>query len=240
MCSTGPIAQGVISNGIWWAIFIVGSATIAFLTVTHPNLAVPAMYGVITFACFSVIFYTVTGRSLISKKAEHLDVTNIEASVKAWIAALGLASTPVTIPDTDFSYIVTLANGIAVHVSRNNKQRGDYLQFHVGMALSPEHRAPMERLTTQQAIIVIQELSLELARIGTSYRLNFTPNTSQHPTPNQLESIHLARATPFVSLSEATFVSQLDAMDNAGMVVRASLSLILQRAAPDATQLNLQ
>lgn len=235
----GPVAQGVISNGIWWAIFLAGSAMIAFLTVTHPNLAVPAMYGIITFACLSVIFYTVTGRSLISKKAAQLDVTNIESSVKVWIAALGLASEPITLPDTDFSYKVTLANGTGVLVARHAKRRGDYLQFQIGMTVSPEHRGAMARLTVQQATIVIQELSLELARLGISYSLTFTQNTNQSPTPNQLESINLGRGHPFISLSEAVFASQLDALDNAGMVVRAAMALILQRYSPDATQLAL-
>ena len=235
----GPIAKGVISNAIWWVIFIAGSAMIAFLTVTHPNLAVPTMYGIITFACLSVIFYTVTGRSLISKKAEHLDATNIEASLKVWIAALGLASEPVTLPDTNFAYKVTLANGTVILVARHAKRRGDYLQFQIGLTVSPEHRGAMTRLTVQQATTVLQELSLELARFGAAYSLTFTQNTNQNPTPNQLESINLGKAPPFVSFSEAAFASQLDALDNAAMVARAALVLALQRYSPDATQLVL-
>jgi hypothetical protein len=69
--------------------------------------------------------------------------------------------------------------------------------------------------------------------------LNFHPNTNQHPTPNQLESIQLAKGLPFVSLSEAAFASQLDALDSTAMVVRAALALILQRYTPDAAQLAL-
>jgi endonuclease/exonuclease/phosphatase (EEP) superfamily protein YafD len=94
----GPIMQGVISNGIWWFVFFVGSALIALLTITHPTWATPVLYSIFAFCCFSVIFYAVTGHSLISKQKEQIDATNIEANVKSWIAVLGLASTPNNYP----------------------------------------------------------------------------------------------------------------------------------------------
>jgi len=228
----GPIAQGVISNAIWWIVFLLGSAMIAALTVTHPNLAIPFVVGVFTFACLSVIFYASTGRSLFSKKSHQLDRKNIEASVKTWIASLGLASKPVTLPDTVFAYEVTMLSGTGVHIARSAK-REEYLGFHIGMNVSPEHRTAMQQLTPQQALIVVQELSLELARLGASFRFNFTQNTNQNPTPNQLEVIHLIKEVPYASLSEAGFTSHLVTMDSGGTVVRAVLALALQRYAPD-------
>jgi len=223
------IFQSIVANAIWWLAFLAGSGLVAFLTVTHPNYAVSVMYGAITFACFGVIFYTVTGRSLGAKASAQIDARNLEPTLQAWIASLGFASEPLTVPDAAFGYKVTLFNGVSLVVFRGIKRKKEYLQFQMGLVVSPEHRSDLLKLTTRQAWSVIHELSLELARIGVTYHLTFPQSTSQHPTPNQLEMITVAKEVVFSGLTEAIFSSQVSAIDSAGLVVRTALSLALSR-----------
>lgn len=121
-------------------------------------------------------------------------------------------------------------------MGRTTKKRDEYLQFQVVMSISPEHRVVLEKLSVLQATIVVQELSLELARLGISWQFSFGTTSSQSPTPNRLENVGLSKGLPFSSLSEAIFISSIDAMDSAATVVRAVLALALQRLSSETRQ----
>ena len=222
--------QGIASNFVWWLILIFGGAAIAFLKLYHPDWAGALVLGLAALACLGILHFSVTGRSLLSRELPKIDANNVEEHIKTWIAAIGLASQSVPIPDTAFAQRVTLQNGNSIIVSRNPKNRPSYIHFLCGMTLSPEHAIALEKMNDAQAVMVWHEVSLELARSKMGYSMN--GKDARH-----MQTIGVQTLESIPSLSDSIFATALDEIDSAALIVKASLTLSFSDLHQGAQQL---
>jgi hypothetical protein len=217
------VIQGILGTLIYDLLLAaVVAGAIAWLRSKQSRWASPVLYGLGAFTAVLLIAYTFIGHGLLLKQKPETTSENIEDNVKAWTSALGLGTQSVPVADTYFAYKITLANGNAVVVARGSKEKTGYLQFEIGVVPSPEHQAILATLTKDQADVVTQEVTLELARSKIGYTM--AGPDAQH----LMQAVILMKAVPLANLNEATFAAALDEVDSAVSLIRAAFALSLQ------------
>jgi hypothetical protein len=212
--------QNFLSNALWALAILAGGIVLAYLRTKRPPLATVALYGLSAATLLSILFYTLTGHSVISPP--RTDASNIQENVRQWTSGFGFAGASVPpAPNTDFAYQVTMPSGNPIVISRDPKNRPGYLQFQCVLSISPIHQEVMNKLTRDQAQAVLREVELELFRNRTFFQL--VGADANHTT-----AIFLSRAAPVYNMTEADFGNDLDAMDAAMQTARGAFLLALQ------------
>ena len=94
------------------------------------------MYGLAGMACVGIVWFTVTGRALLSKEQPQTTIDNVEANIRAWADSFSYTITKENpSPNQYFLYLIVLHSGGVVFVSRN-KDKGRYLKFQGNIALA--------------------------------------------------------------------------------------------------------
>ena len=129
-----------------------------------------------------------------------------------------------------FVLVVNLRNGTPVYISRAKPIDG-YLLLQTTVSLSQEHQAIVSKLSREQAVRVSQELAQEMARSKIGFSLSGVP----------LQQILVTRSVPITaSLTEETFARNLDEVDSAVMLAKATVSLALEDITPPSKPVRLK
>jgi hypothetical protein len=214
----GGIIQGVLSNIIWWAILGAGVIAVAWLRHKRPQIAPVIAYGLGTAVSIAVLFYAVTGRSLLSVPQSHITSKNIESKVVEWTRAAGLQVSKQNDPNWDFQYVIT-KNGHPIGIGVSADREG-YLQLQCPLTIAPEHLSILSKLSPEQANEVAQEVILDLSLAKIGFMIQGQP----------MRQILLQKAVPINdNLTKDTFLSDLDDIDSDFLVARAAAILSIEK-----------
>lgn len=210
--------QNLLAQWVWWLLTIAGGVVLAILKKRAPSWASPALYGLGGSALIAVVILALGNLSSLPQQ-ERVTPANVEAHVRSWCDALGLAikRQPVE-ADSYFSFAVTLNSGNVITVNRI-RERDRYIIFRGGVTVSPDHAAIIGKLSDEQRIRLTDELTLELARS----KLGFTIGTP-------IRRVLLAKSVPIGNgLTEDVFAGYLDEIDSGILLVREAFRLALDR-----------
>jgi hypothetical protein len=228
--------SSVLSNLVWWLLFVGGSALLGWLRAKKPQIAGPVLYGLAGATCLGILWFTFTGHAILSKQLPQITPDNIEGNVRKWADSLGMSVARMpqvaSSPDVYFGILVTLQNGTPIYVFREKEKPG-YLQMQTPLALSPEHLALLNKLTPDEENSVSQEVLLEVARTRMGYQVMTASGQQVAPQSQPMvlqQTIVLMEGVPIGNeLTEAAFAQHANELDSAVMIVRASTVLTLQR-----------
>lgn len=221
--------QGLLTNGIYALLILGGGVMFAYLK-KQGSAWVPAFsYGLGGAAGVAVVILCFRGIIAMPHTSTQITSDNVESSIVGWANSLGTSESPIEVPDTAFAYKITLSDGVAVIVARHKKNKPGYIYFQSGIAMSPAASDALGKLTDEQATTVLEELSLELARSKLEYGMSVPLG------PKHLQGVVLTKGVALSDLTEATFVQAVDEVDSATGLVKASVSLSIQRQSPQAT-----
>jgi hypothetical protein len=216
--------SSVLSNAVWWLLFIGGSAVLGWLRAKRPQIAAPILYGLAGATCLGILWFTFTGHAFLSKSQPETTQENVEENVKKWVDELGLGITKnPKMGDVYFSYVVALKSGNPIAVTRVTGLPG-FLQFQSQLLLAPEQQGELAKMSKEQVESVTQELILQLALSKVGYTLAGSEQT------HLMQNIILMKSVPITgNLTEASFASSLDELDSALSLVRVTLALSIKR-----------
>lgn len=216
------LVQGLISNLVWEILIVGAGIAMAILRKRDSKLVAPVLYGIVTVACLLVMWFTITGRSLLSHPVEETTADNIEGKVKLWSDDLAISLERTDLQGSYFSYTARLHGSDPVEIFRAKEKPG-YLQFQSHISFSPEHQAILAKMSKADFDRATQEVALEVSRISISYAIG---EMEQNGKPIQT-MIGLGKGVPIPSLNEAAFGDTFDEMTRTVVLVRAATNVIL-------------
>lgn len=226
--------QGLLTNGIYAILILGGGLMFGYLKKQGSALLPTFSYAFGGAACVAVVIFCFRGIANMPHTPIQTTGDNVESEIVDWTNSLGIAKTPVYIPDTFFAYKMTLSDGVPVLIVRSRKSDPGYVSFTAALTVGSSMGDLIAKLTDQQATTVLQELTLELARSKLEYSI-LSPNGPRH-----LQAVSLDKPVGIPSLNEAEFLQTVDEIDSAVGLSRASLALSIQRQYPQSTPLPTQ
>lgn len=220
---TKTLAEGVLSNLVFWVVITMCGAVLAFLKVHWPQIAGPLLYGLAGSACVGVLCYVALGRSLLKIR---MSPSNIESNLRNWSHTLGFGVKKLDIDDTCFGLDITVSNGnhLSAFVS---KSRPSYLQFRCQGVPSDEHQDVLGRLGRPQSDLVTHQVALELSRSKIVYAIT-DPQTPAGQIP-RLQRLVIDKVVPIEGMTEPRFIECVEEMNSAMSLVRSATSLALSQ-----------
>lgn len=214
--------HSLVARAVWSLLSVGGAAGLGYLRAKKPALAAPALYGLGGLACFAVIFFAVTGHSLLAPAP--VDSSNIEANVKKWTADFGYGIQPVPSQEMgnfEFAYRLAVSNGDFVVVGVDRGKPG-YLQFESAITVSPQHQDILAKLTSAQAMSVWVEAETELLRNNFSFQ-------AQGTDPRLVQTMTMDKGVVISGLNEAKFGEAIDNTEDTNLLVRNQFVAALTR-----------
>jgi len=226
------LLQALVSNLVWELLIVGAGVGMAILRKRESKWVAPVLYGVVTVACLAVIWFTFTGRSLLSKHQPAVTPENIEANIKTWADNLAMALERTNIPESHFAYVARLHGGDPVEIFRGNEKPA-YLQLRTTLVFSPEHQAIWSKLSKHQTDKATQELGLEFAKLkaGVFFGSAVGPNGQLIQT-----SVVIRKGVLIADLNEVAFSESFDEMTRATALVRAATNLVLTQIESEPKQ----
>ena len=223
--------RGLFSNWVAYAVIIGVGAVLTFLRVKRPHWLNAVMYGLGGAALIAVIWVCAAGLAAVPRPLPQTTAENVEARIREWTDTFGLSVRKERAePGVYFVLVANLRNGTPVYISRAKAMDG-YLQLQAALSLSQEHQAIVSRLSKGQALRISQELMQEMARFKIGFSLSGVP----------LQQIRVTRSVPITaSLTEETFARNLDEVDSAVMLAKATVSLALEDITPPSKPVRLK
>lgn len=225
--------QSLLSNWVAWAVIAGGGVLLAYLRKKHPNWASIAIYGLSGAALIAAILIAIVDYQAIPSGKQRVTEDNIESYIKSWaeMNGLGITKPQMGIPDTYFTYVITLknANSITLFRTKGNPRR---LDMHATIGLTEENQKRFSALSKEETTDFIQEVSLQLglAKLGNAI-VSATPITTSSnvvvPFGPQL-NVEVFRAPFITDLDEETFVKTVDEIDSGISIVKATMIMGLK------------
>src|SRR5215472_13619236 len=159
--------QGIVSNLTWEILVVAAGIAMALLRKKDSKWAGPIIFGLLTITALSVLWFTITGRSLFSPPRVEVSPENIEKQLKTWCENVAIGTERTEEPDSYFAYTLRSHGGDPVNVFRAKHQPG-YLQFKGLITFAPEHQAALAKLSNDDEEMIFQQLVLELAKANLS------------------------------------------------------------------------
>ena len=145
---------------------------------------------------------------------------NSEAYVRRWLDAFELGTTKVVDPNVYFGFGITSKDGGPLNVART-KKHDHYLTIASIMVLGPEHRSAFDKLLEAEQAQILKGLTLEMSKAKIGYAIE-----------PPLKQIFLEKRVPITSnLSEAEFISAIQDLNFAQILVNTTIDLELKRIA---------
>jgi hypothetical protein len=192
----------------------------AFLKKTQKAWVQPTFYGL---GAFASVFAIVVGINVLNspmlKPPDAITLENVEDHVRQWLDEYDLGVQRQKSDAAFFSFLVTLLDGYPIEITRTH-DKPHYLILQGTIRVSPEHAAIIDKLPRDKAIKVMDELSLELARAKSSFRI--TTKTD----PWKPEAITIYKGviiTP--NLTADDLIRDIDEVDSNMIVASAAIRL---------------
>jgi hypothetical protein len=153
---------------------------------------------------------------------------NVETNIRTWLDAFGLSVKKIPNPDPNvyFGLEVMLRSGTPVIVTRA-KPFERYVTLQSALVVSPEHKAPLGKLTEPQMTQLRNGLSSELSKAKIGFEIKGLP----------LSNIVVATRIPITNrLTEYEFIARIDEIEFAVVVARAAFVSGLERLTRPAAQ----
>lgn len=219
--------QALLGNWIYDLLAIGGAALIAFLRSRKSSLSDPLvyMYGLAALALMVLIgvgargFY-VLGNLLTSSTTITTD--NAEPTIKAWLDGAGSLQSrilePSETPSQDFFVIEgrLMQNGDILRVTRV-KDHAEYLVAYANLAIAPEHRQMISKLSAEEQTEVTQVIAADLAAQSRTFSFNL------------VNGLHVEERAPLSGLTQNELLSSVNKVESAVVFTRNKLLLELER-----------
>jgi hypothetical protein len=223
--------QGIITSIAATLLLLGISALLTWIKKKWPQHGDLVRYFLTTAAALGILLFVITGYVPFDKpRTPEITQDNLDEHVKKWAYDLGMADAAgATSPDYSFLENVSVKDGIIVTVGCA-KQRPGFIQFQSTLTVSPEHQTAWSKLTLEEANVVLQEITLELARAHIAYTIVGGPTSNGTQTFGTIQNILVQRPVPLVSnFDEGMFAQALDEVDQGITVARAAVVLSLAR-----------
>lgn len=221
--------QGLLSNLLWELLIVAAGVAVAVLRKRESKWAVPILFGLVTAACLLVGWFTITGRSLLSRPAVEITPENVEDNIKLWADDFGMSlERQPSPPDSYFLYVVRLHGGDPVQVFRSKTDKPNYLQFASSLTFAAEHEAIASKMTKAQTDKFAEKLTVDLARSNLpplTFAISFANGANQQAIAN---GVLVVRGVPITNLNEAAFGDDFDELARAAMFMRGDIAETLE------------
>lgn len=183
---------------------------IAWLTKRASPWLVPLCWGIGA----SVVILLGAGALAVIAKSAPLSATattvdNIEANIRHWVDTFHLSIQRVADdPASYFAYNVSSRYGRTTTIIRS-RQLERYLLMQNSVSVGPEHLRQLTALPQPQAILLVRDLSIEMARFKIGFEYNIP-----------LTVVVIKKTLPITTdLTEASFVQAFDEMESAQVLL---------------------
>ncbi len=221
------LTQGVISSVIASLLVAGGGILIAYFRHKGSQWVIPVLHGLGASGLILAIIVGILAVQAIPPAKPRVTPDNLEGYIKQWaeINGLGITKPQNQVPDSFFSYVLTLKNGTPISVFRlkGNSRR---LDLHCVIALTEENQKRFAALSKDETENFVQEISrqLGLVKIGnfilSSAPFTATPGNVIQPFGPQL-SVEIFKSSFISGMDEDEFVRDIDEIDSASSVVKA-------------------
>jgi hypothetical protein len=218
---SGGVVGNVFGNVLTWVLGVTGAAVMGYLGLTGSQLAIGGLFGLVTFILIFVASLVIRAPRLIALlQPPKVTPENIEGLIRKWLDEFGLSVRTERSQEQNYFHLQTTpVNGHQIDIVRM-KDRSRYVFLRAGVITSGEHAQQITALAPDEKMRLVLAISLELARLGLTYNVDFDSPTQQVVT--------FARMVPITdALTEDVFIERVDQVSLATTFVLQTIRLRL-------------
>ena len=221
---SGEFVQGLVTNWVSEAIKVGVMAAVAiaftYIRKLDPRWGTRARFALTVFVLLAILYFTFTGRAVLSEAPQPVTSENIEQLVKSWADSAGVGlERQDNSQDSDFSYIMRLHGGDPVEIFKPKSKR-EYIEFQATITFAPEHEASLAALNQAGRERVERQIEIELLRSGAS--------TIRISGPAPHTSVLIQRGVRITTLTNDLFLATFDQTTREVELARAVIRLSLE------------
>jgi hypothetical protein len=206
----------VVGNIASLAIVSGAGLMLAFMKVWYPEWFSVVAWGLAGCALMAVIVAAFAIWTRLPKPVPQVTLENVEVNIRAWIDAFRLGVKSVDEPQSLFTLVVTLDDGLSVLITRP-KVLSRYIAIQSSISISPDDKSLFDGLSPDDKAYFALRLSTVVARTGLGSNMDLAQGT-----------ITLVRRVPIsANLNEGSFMEAVDAVDIAKHGLLRELVLML-------------
>jgi hypothetical protein len=218
--------KSFVARLIWeLALFAGLSSFLVWLNKKRPKLQTKYRPVFITMACICIIWFTITGRPILTPEPTTITEQNIEIYVRSWLDDFGVGVRRVANDKVIFEYEVTVTDtenrdtGVKLKVAQFKPPYDKKLLVHAGIIFNGDTKRIIDSLTRYQKDQIGGLMSMELAKTGVMFSVD-----------SDLKGLDVNRGIHITStLTDDAFFRELEDVDDAVILaenlLRAQLSL---------------
>jgi hypothetical protein len=214
--------QGLITNGAWAALVLVGGVVMTILARYASPWVGPALYGLGASVLLLIATLATKAINRLPRKRSIVGTDNVESHVRAWLDNFRTTVKNDPIDEALFRFTVTMDGGAKLLVGRLRGDLNGYIVVRGEVTPSEEERRYLEVLPAEVLMRMRDEIRLELARAKVGYSGIKIP----------LENFAIFKRIPINdALTEDSFIAKLEEVEAALNAVGAICAIGLREGA---------
>jgi hypothetical protein len=205
--------EGILTHWVWELLTIAYGVLVGYLKRTNSTWFLPALWGAIGALIMATALYV--GSLVNQKENPIINQDNSEEVVRSWLDSYAVVRTRIALqnellPNQYFRIESTYPSGDTVNVVRLKGHEG-YIVTYADLVIAQEHLDKIKKLSQADQADLQQVMSIAMANTGTEFVSDAT------------KAFHVEKRIPISGLTEFTFINNLEDVDRAIILARATL-----------------